>query len=116
MLTYPGPARARDKPGPSPKSVCLLQTAAHQEDGGAELLHLERQEAVALPQKPDLEGKKNLLIWQLELELERAPARARRPGLNAGPALHKPKAQAQFSIKPDQARYPKVEQKWFFMK
>ena len=58
MLTYPGPARARDKPGPSPKSVCLLQTAAHQEDGGAELLHLERQEAVALPQKSDLEGKK----------------------------------------------------------
>ena len=35
-------------------------------------------------------------------ELERAKARAGRPGLNAGPALHKPKAQgARTQIAPN---------------
>ena len=32
------------------------------------------------------------------------------PGLNAGPAQHKLKAQARFSIKPDKAWYPKTPQ------
>ena len=34
------------------------------------------------------------------VELERAQARARKSGLNAGPALHKPKARAQYPPKP----------------
>ena len=103
MLTYPGPARARDEPGP--KSVCLLQTAAHQEDGGAELLHLERQEAMALPQKPDLEGKKNLSL--LTARIKAGTGLGPRPLARPQCWARTTKAQAQFSIKPD----PKAEQK-----
>ena len=37
--------------------------------------------------------------------LEQALARARKPWLNYGPALYKPKARARFSVKPDKARF-----------
>ena len=48
------------------------------------------------------------------LVLEWAQARARRLGLNSGLAIHKPKAWAQISDRPDKARLMKIAQNYFF--
>ena len=70
--------------------VCILRIIIGL--GLCSLLRGQRQHSCFPPSSPGF-----------ELELERAQARARRPGLNAKPAIHKPKARkarAQFAQKP----------------